>query len=479
MRFSLMPSMFVVAVAVCAARAQTVAERVQPGVVQVIALDERDQPASAGSGFIVLDQDRMFVVTNFHVLRNRKGAIARPAVDESREIRLEPLAALPGRDLAILRPVDPGEMEAAGAAGLKLAGSASVGESAWVIGYPRGLGFSVSQGIVSGHRVFSQLPDRYQSGVIFGDTDLVQTDAAVNSGNSGGPLVNGEGGVIGVSSFVLTDGHGLYLAISSSHVAQAIEHLPSNPIGFDAFESTRTPASAPAGPVGPSNPGMTPDQMPPVEPAPGPDVRRDKPSTLLVSATAGLRRGIICNRCEGTGKVKQKKQTGTERVGPNSTRPVFEMVPVDCTTCRATCVQRPAAVRVQLGRVVESLAEVEEDEKYEERLMALRDMLRERVAPVAEPLHPVLLDWYRDIVRKPQDQQIGEVLVAFGGVEDMIDHETFWIKHSTAGPIVVRDTRLVHTLDHEHVIIAGLITGFEKYRGKDTFVLRHGMVVSY
>ena len=202
-------------------------------------------------------------------------------------------------------------------------------------------------------------------------------------------------------------------------------------------------------------------------------------SSVLNSAAAGIRRGIICGRCAGTGKVKQKKQTGTASVGPNSTRPVFGMVEVDCTTCDAACVQKPPAVRAQLARVIEAVATAGEDAQYLERLMALRDLLRERVAPVGPQLRPILMDWYRDLARRPQAAQIGEPLVAFGAVREMIDHETFWIRDSTAGPLMVRGTRLVHTLDEEKVLIGGIIRGFETTRGTDAIMLEAGLVVSY
>jgi hypothetical protein len=177
--------------------------------------------------------------------------------------------------------------------------------------------------------------------------------------------------------------------------------------------------------------------------------------------------------------VKQRKQTGVREAGRNQTFPVFSMVDVDCSTCNASCVQKPQAIRSQLTRAVEALATVDEDEKFLERSIALRDILRERVAPVASQLRPILMDWYRDLARRPREDQSGEVLVAFGAVADMIDHETFWIKDSTAGPLVIRGARLVHSLDDDRVMIAGLIAGFEKHRNLDATVLERGLVVSY
>lgn len=452
-------SVCVVAIVARFVDAQPFLEQIQPGVVRITAEDSQSRPIGSASGFIVEHEGRLLVVTNFQAMRDSNGATARLAIGDPEPVKLEPLAAHPGRDFAIFRLAEPGALRNQGARGLRLSTTVDLGDRVWMCGFRTGPGITAEGGEIGRLLARHDEPYLIESGIARGVTRLIMSDVKITEDNAGGPLVNIRGEVIGVGSLVLSDDTGVSTALSSLHLEEVFKDLPAESVGFDLFRMDDAPA----------RPG----------PRPGRAKASGAPSTLLVSAAASLRRGIICNRCGGTGWVEQKKQTGTKREGPNTTRPVFEMVPVDCTTCRATRVQRPPAIRTQLSRVVEALAEVEEDEKYEERLMALRDMLRDRVAPVAEPLHPVLFDWYRDIVRKPQDQQIGEILVAFGGVEDMIDHETFWIRQSTAGPIMVRDTRLVHTLDREHVIIAGYISGFEKHRGKDTFVLRRGLVVSY
>jgi S1-C subfamily serine protease len=462
MKIAAIGSVVLAVVSVACAMARPEVESARAGVVQVVGKDGDGSVQSTGSGFVVERDGRYFVVTTFQVLRNRRGAVALPASDGSAEIALEPLVALPERDLAVLRPAEPAALADAGARPLILATSARLGQDAWAVGYQRESGFAESPGIVRGVRLRDDFPDADRPGGVAPDTSLCQTDAEVGREDSGGPLLNESGEVLGVLSFALSEAQGVSLAVSARHVEGAIASLPLRPIGFEAFRV-----------------GVVPEPAREAARPPGLDTPRDKPSTLLNAAAAGLKRGIICTRCEGTGTVKQKKQTGVDHTGPNQTRPVFAMVDVECSTCGASRVQKPPAVRSQLIKVMQSLAVVEEDEKYLERLFALRDLLRERVAPVAGSLRPILMDWYRDLARRPQSDQIGEVLVAFGSVKEMIDHETFWIESSTAGPLVVRDTRLVHTLDKEKVMIGGLIAGFEKSRGSDATVLQHGLVVSY
>lgn len=83
--------------------------------------------------------------------------------------------------------------------------SAEVGEEVFVVGNPEGAGVSVSSGIVSALRTID-------------GSAYVQTDAAVNPGNSGGPLVNADGQVIGMVVSKLSDSEGVGLALAASEV---------------------------------------------------------------------------------------------------------------------------------------------------------------------------------------------------------------------------------------------------------------------
>ena len=80
------------------------------------------------------------------------------------------------------------------------------GQTIFALGHPLGLDFTVSRGIISNRQ-------RIRGGIGF-----LQTDVSLNPGNSGGPLINEQGEVIGVASQVLEGGHGLGFAIALQHI---------------------------------------------------------------------------------------------------------------------------------------------------------------------------------------------------------------------------------------------------------------------
>ncbi|HKO93117.1 MAG TPA: trypsin-like peptidase domain-containing protein, partial [Polyangiaceae bacterium] len=100
-------------------------------------------------------------------------------------------------DLALLSLPGP----AGQAATLGSAASLAVGDEVIAVGSPRKMYFSVSRGMVS-------FPNRLLEGV-----EYIQTDLPINVGNSGGPLIDREGHVIGVVSFILKDSQGLSFAL--------------------------------------------------------------------------------------------------------------------------------------------------------------------------------------------------------------------------------------------------------------------------
>lgn len=80
------------------------------------------------------------------------------------------------------------------------------GQTVYALGHPLGLDFTLSRGIISNRQ-------RVRSG-----TSLIQTDVSLNPGNSGGPLVNEQGEVIGVANQILEGGQGLGFGIALQHV---------------------------------------------------------------------------------------------------------------------------------------------------------------------------------------------------------------------------------------------------------------------
>ena len=174
-----------------------IAKRVAPSVVVI-----QGKTASGdvlGSGFIVSKDGK--IVSNLHVVRDMKTATVLMANGEVFD-SVSVLAIDERRDLAVLQiagfnlPV------------LELGDSdiVSVGEPLVVVGSPRGLSGTVTAGILSSVR---------DSGDGF---KVLQTDAAVNPGNSGGPLVNARGRAIGVVSSKLRSAENLNFAIPINYV---------------------------------------------------------------------------------------------------------------------------------------------------------------------------------------------------------------------------------------------------------------------
>ena len=165
---------------------------------------ERGQQGS-GSGFIISSDG--YIVTNCHVIENAVD-IKVNFSDGSIE-KAELKGADPSTDVAVIRVFGSGQKT------LSFADSDSlkVGQIAIAIGNPFGLQHSVTAGVVSalGRTL------RATNGRLI--DDVIQTDAALNPGNSGGPLVNSSGQVIGINTAVIPSAQGLCFAVSSNLTA--------------------------------------------------------------------------------------------------------------------------------------------------------------------------------------------------------------------------------------------------------------------
>jgi putative serine protease PepD len=177
----------------------------------------------SGTGFLV--DSNGTIVTNAHVAGNNKQVQVR-FNDKGSYVDAQVLSVDASTDLAALK-VD--ESAVQGIRPLQLADSdnAQVGDPVVAIGYPLGLDRTATSGIVSG------LERQIQSPNGFSIDKVIQTDAAVNPGNSGGPLLNAKGQVIGVNSQIATaagggDGNvGIAFAIPSNTVKQVLPELES------------------------------------------------------------------------------------------------------------------------------------------------------------------------------------------------------------------------------------------------------------
>ncbi len=172
-----------------------------------------------GSGFVY---DRSgHIVTNFHVIHNAEELHVSFANGEIRSAEI--VGADPSNDLAVIRvDGDPGDLEP-----LEMgdSGSLEVGRFVVAVGHPFGLDQTLTTGVVSGLGRVMDSPDQGFIG------EIIQTDAAINRGNSGGPLLNLEGRVIGVNSAIVSPSGasaGVGYAIPAATVERVVPELIRN-----------------------------------------------------------------------------------------------------------------------------------------------------------------------------------------------------------------------------------------------------------
>ena len=168
--------------------------------------------SSLGSGFIIKEEG--IVITNNHVIANAEDILIRVG---DKEYNAEVIGADPYMDLAVLKMKTKDKFKP-----VKFGDSTKARVGDWVvaIGNPFGLGGTVTSGIISARNRQIGLT-RYE--------DFIQTDASINQGNSGGPLFNLKGEVIGVNTAIIAPGQsgsiGIGFAIPANAASNVIDQL--------------------------------------------------------------------------------------------------------------------------------------------------------------------------------------------------------------------------------------------------------------
>lgn len=162
-------------------------------------------PYSTGTGFFL--RNAGFIITNEHVVRGNREVIIDGALLKRQLV--EVAFTDPQHDLALLRFYDEKLPQ------LPLATDTQVkeGDKVLAMGHPFGLRFSTTSGIIS-NIAFQE-----------GGVNYLQHDAALNPGNSGGPLVNSEGQIIGINTFVMRDGQNMGFALPVSVLMKTLEEI--------------------------------------------------------------------------------------------------------------------------------------------------------------------------------------------------------------------------------------------------------------
>ena len=172
---------------------------------------QEKQSSALGSGFII--DEKGIVVTNNHVIDGAEDIVVQ--VNGEKKFKAKVIGADPLSDIAVLQietnekfiPVNFGNSD-----------KARIGDWVVAIGNPFGLGGTVTSGIISARNRSIGL-SRYE--------DYIQTDASINQGNSGGPLFNMNGDVIGINTAILgrSGNVGIGFAIPSNSAKQVIDQL--------------------------------------------------------------------------------------------------------------------------------------------------------------------------------------------------------------------------------------------------------------
>ena len=172
---------------------------------------QKRKSSALGSGFII--DEKGIVITNNHVIQDSEDIVVR--VGDDKEYKATIIGADPLSDIAVLQidskekfiPVKFGDSD-----------KARIGDWVMAIGNPFGLGGTVTSGIISARNRSIGL-SRYE--------DYIQTDASINSGNSGGPLFDMKGNVIGINTAILGKGGsiGIGFSIPSNSAKKVVSQL--------------------------------------------------------------------------------------------------------------------------------------------------------------------------------------------------------------------------------------------------------------
>ena len=205
-------------------------DAILPSVVRVVGLmtegddgsDDKDRGTverGIGSGVVIVDKGD--ILTNLHVIHGaeRCGSLSSTAASRKPTV----VNVQPENDLAVISAkTQPDDLKPAT---LRSTADLYPGDTVVAVGFPFGIGPSVSSGVVSGLKREFRSPDRTSSKL----TNLIQFDAAVNPGNSGGPLVNRDGEVVGIVTAIFNPTGqrvfaGIGFAVPIENAATAVGH---------------------------------------------------------------------------------------------------------------------------------------------------------------------------------------------------------------------------------------------------------------
>ncbi|HEX3355764.1 MAG TPA: trypsin-like peptidase domain-containing protein [Tepidisphaeraceae bacterium] len=345
-----------------AASDHAIAPDVKQSVLELDVKDDSGQICSSGTTFIVSADG--FAVTNFHVVQGATGVVAKFA-DSKEEIKAELWAAIPELDLALIHLNAEGKTFTPLPIAEKLP---SVGEDVWAYGFPK-FGFTVTKGIVTANRLFTDVP--FDVKEVLRDyaprSKWIQTDCTINHGNSGGPLINASGTVVGINTWFWDREKlkNVYFSLSATHLVELMAMRQQQAITFAGaltkFANQRAPGSDAAFNV--------------------PRVRIAATTSAqdVVAAAKALEGGAShkCIKCGGKGVISVSVQTGQRTVN-GMIYPIMGQSQEKCPQCGGSGVQHdnPDAIERLALSFTRTMAGIKPAErKQQERLRVAYDSI--------------------------------------------------------------------------------------------------------
>lgn len=195
-----------------------------------------------GIGTGVILSTKGYILTNQHLASTVNGDVT-VTLDNGVEVKGKTIWNEANLDLAIVKIAEDSNLIPAK---LGVSGFSEIGEEVVAIGNPLGLEFqkSVTKGVISGLHRTLKVEDNVSTIIM---ENLIQTDASINTGNSGGPLINGEGEVIGINTVKITSAEGIGFAVPIDIIRPILNKLETTGkfeegyLGIFAYDSEIVP----------------------------------------------------------------------------------------------------------------------------------------------------------------------------------------------------------------------------------------------
>jgi S1-C subfamily serine protease len=311
-------------------------DRAKRCVFHVQIKDAKGEKIVSGSGFLAAPDGLGF--TNYHVVRRADSAVATFA-DGGPQHPVEVWAVRPELDLALVRiKAPPADLRSRGV--LKPATIPVEGQEVYALGFPLGLGYSVTRGVVNAIRAASDLPAELRNAHP-GVNSWIQTDCTINPGNSGGPLIDASGGLVGINTWLLAQARNVFFAIAASETETVLSSVPAGPMDFATVRA--------AGGEQKDDWQAFATRLPRVE------MKATGTPDQLRAATTAFTTGLVrnCSACGGDGATRVRVTVKQ----PNSNTPISGIEQRKCQVCNGKGkieASQEAAIKMA-GRFCEAL----------------------------------------------------------------------------------------------------------------------------